>query len=349
MQKEIPIKIKDSQSNLEKIKAELARYQARLNQFQTHIQQIQARKANISFIMPAYNCADTIEESINSIFNGNFTDGDELIIVNDGSTDHTAKVLEKLRRNYPSIKVFHHPQNRGGAPARNMAVSHVKHSIIFCLDSDNILVPGTVPKLKEFMFTSGADVAVFKEKRFFTERIENYAEGNKWEFKDITTLDDALKTHIFPGASGNYMFTKKSWMRAGGYPELTGYDTHGFGLRQLATGAKMVSMPDSYYYHRQGWESYYIRYSKEHNISLEMAQVLLPFKHLISDQDISYIWGEGKEIWYSEVLESRPISLIESNPCYPSELFYPSWGDISPPVLPVVITMSTLDTNGGGS
>ncbi|MEY3866719.1 MAG: hypothetical protein RLZZ338_610 [Cyanobacteriota bacterium] len=339
MQNKILMKIKDSQSNLEKIKAELARSKARLNQFKTDLQQIQDMKANISFIMPVYNAADTIEESVDSIFNGNFTDGDELIIVNDGSTDDTEKVLEKLSQKYLSIKIFHSPQNQGGAAARNTAVSNAKYSIIFCLDSDNILVARSVPKLKKFMLTSGADVAVFREKRFFIGRIENYAEGNKWEFKDITTWADALKTHIVPGASGNYMFTKESWMRAGGYPEFTGYDTHGFGFRQLATGAKMVSMPDSYYYHRQGWESYYIRYSKEHNISLEMAKVLLPFKHLIAEKDISYIWGEGKETWYSEVLESRPItSSIEGTPCYPSELFYPSWGDISAPVLPAVIT-----------
>ncbi|MEY3866720.1 MAG: hypothetical protein RLZZ338_611 [Cyanobacteriota bacterium] len=340
------MKIEQSQSKLEKMKTELARSQNRLNQVNTDNQKNQDEKNNISFIMPAYNCADTIEESVDSIFNGNFTDGDELIIVNDGSTDDTEKVLEKLRRKYPSIKVFHHPQNRGGAPARNTAVKNATHLLIFCLDSDNILVPGSIPRLKEFMLTSGADVAVFREKRFFNKRIENYA-GVKWEFKDITTWADSLNTHIIPGASGNYLFTKQSWMRAGGYPEFAGgYDTHGFGLRQLATGTKMVSMPDSCYYHRQGWESYYIRYSKEHNISLKIAQVLFPFKHLIAEEDINYIWDEGKEIWYSELLESRPIRLIEGTPCYPSKLFYPSWGDISAPVLPAVITMSTLGTNG---
>ena len=87
--------IQKLQSKLEKIKTELARSQARLNQLNADNQKNQDEKNNISFIMPAYNCADTIEESVDSIFNGNFTDGDELIIVNDGSTDNTEKVLDK--------------------------------------------------------------------------------------------------------------------------------------------------------------------------------------------------------------------------------------------------------------
>ena len=74
--------IQKLQSKLEKIKTELARSQARLNQLNADNQKNQDEKNNISFIMPAYNCADTIEESVDSIFNGNFTDGDELIIVN---------------------------------------------------------------------------------------------------------------------------------------------------------------------------------------------------------------------------------------------------------------------------
>lgn len=54
---------------------------------------------NISFIMPVFNCQDTIEESVESIFQGNFTKGDEVIIVDDASTDNTLKVIKKLLKN----------------------------------------------------------------------------------------------------------------------------------------------------------------------------------------------------------------------------------------------------------
>ena len=301
--------IQKLQSKLEKIKTELARSQARLNQLNADNQKNQDEKNNISFIMPAYNCADTIEESVDSIFNGNFTDGDELIIVNDGSTDNTEKVLEKLRRNYPSIKVLNHPQNRGGASARNTAVRNATHSIIFCLDSDNILVPGSVSKLKSFMLASGADVAVFKELHFFISEKQNVI--HKWVYKDLITLDVFFTGDPIPGASGNYMFTKESWVKAGGYPELAVcLDTHGFGFKQLATGAKMLTCEDLYYYHRQGIESYYVRDSKKHNLSQIMAQIITPFTYLINEEDVRYIYGEGKDTWFAD-LEKRPIRLRE--------------------------------------
>ena len=52
-------------------------------------QKMTGNNSKISFIIPAYNCADTLVESIESIFDGNFEDGDEVIIVNDASTDKT--------------------------------------------------------------------------------------------------------------------------------------------------------------------------------------------------------------------------------------------------------------------
>ena len=60
--------------------------------------------SKISFIIPAYNCADTIVESIDSIFNGNFEDGDEVIIVNDASTDKTWQIINDLQKNTQLLK-----------------------------------------------------------------------------------------------------------------------------------------------------------------------------------------------------------------------------------------------------
>jgi hypothetical protein len=96
----------------------------------------------ISFFIPAYNCAATIEQSVDSIFTNNFSDGDELIIVNDGSSDETDEVLQRLARERNGIRVLQHQRNKGGAAARNNAVEASRHSILFCLDADNLLVPG---------------------------------------------------------------------------------------------------------------------------------------------------------------------------------------------------------------
>jgi FkbM family methyltransferase len=268
---------------------------------------IEKPPTNISFFIPAYNCEETIEESVDSILKGNFEHGDELIIVNDCSTDNTESLLEGLKIKYPFINIFRHETNKGGGSARNTAVQNASHSLLFCLDSDNILVPGSIQKLKEFLINSGADVAAFQEIHFFERSKENII--NKWIYQDQISLADFFSRHDVPGASGNYLFTKESWMRAGGYPESSGaLDTHSFGFRQLATGSKMLTLPNTYYSHRQGIESYFVKFSRTNNSSLILADSIAPFAYLIADADWQYMCGEGRDNWY-ENINQRPIYL----------------------------------------
>lgn len=268
---------------------------------------VEKQAVNISFFIPAYNCEKTLEEAVDSILKGNFEQGDELIIVNDCSVDNTAGILESLKTKYPFIKIFRHETNKGGGAARNTAVQNASNPLLFCLDSDNILVPGSIQKLKEFLVNSGADVAAFQEIHFFEGRKENII--NKWIYQDKITLADFFSRHDVPGASGNYLFTKESWVRAGGYSESSGaLDTHTFGFRQLATGSKMLTLPHTYYCHRQGIESYFVRFSRTNNLSLTLADIIAPFAHLIADADWQYMCGEGKDNWY-ENIKQRPINL----------------------------------------
>src|SRR5437016_1272399 len=111
--------------------------------------------SQISFIMPAYNCAGSIEAAISSIVDGNHVAGDEIVVVNDGSTDSTASVGQKIAAALPYVQVIAHGSNRGGGAARNTAIDRARHPLIFCLDADNVLEPGSVRKLVRFMSDCG--------------------------------------------------------------------------------------------------------------------------------------------------------------------------------------------------
>ncbi|EKE02193.1 MAG: hypothetical protein ACD_20C00413G0017 [uncultured bacterium] len=262
---------------------------------------------NISFFIPAYNCEATLAESVDSIMKSNFEDGDELIIVNDGSTDNTAKVLQILKEKYPVIKIIDHIENKGGGAARNTAIKNAKNEILFCLDSDNILENDSIYKLKRYLIENNADVATFQYVHYFKENINEII--YKWQFKPmVISLADFFAGHISPPSSGNYMFTKKSWEKAGGYPEFTWLDAWGFGFRQLATGSKMLVLSNTYYYHRFGHESYYIRGSKSSNISLVAAEIIEPYKDLLSEKSCNYIFGKGKNKWLEEC-KKKPVKV----------------------------------------
>lgn len=263
----------------------------------------------ITFIVPAYNCESTITESLRSIIDGNLMYGDEIVITNDFSTDRTPAILDSFRQKNSFITVLNHKWNKGGAAARNTAVAQARNRLIFCLDSDNVLVEGSVEKLKRYLIEQSADVASFQELHYFNNCISEVT--HRWVFKQgQITFADCLAGFVVPIASGNYLFTKESWLRAGGYPEFAGaLDAWGFGLRQVATGSKMVVLPDSFYFHRYGHESYWVMDSKKDNISLTALQIVIPYIDLIVDKDINYIVGcKGRRVWF-EQLEKRPLRL----------------------------------------
>ncbi len=263
----------------------------------------------LSFVMPAYNAQDFLEESVLSIMEGNFYERDELVIVDDGSTDSTLEIIQKLGDRYPGIVITSHSRNKGTSAARNTAVEIAKNDLIFCLDADNILYPGSVFLLRRALKRYGVDAISFRELRFFQDSITSIS--HKWKFKaGRITLADCLAGNVNPCCSGNYLYTKESWEKAGGYPEFAlGLDAWGFGIRQLASGSQMMVVRGTFYYHRVGHESLWVRESKKGMISLIALQVLIPFLHLIVDEDVDYIMGrEGRNTWF-ENLESRPLHL----------------------------------------
>ncbi len=266
------------------------------------------QKKSISYFIAAYNCQDTILEAIKSIFNDNFIDGDELIIVNDCSTDSTSKILEKLTKIYP-IKVINHVVNKGGGSTRNTAIENSKNSLLFCLDSDNILEKGTVGELKNYLVKTKSDISSFEEIKYFKSTINSVT--HSWIFdQPFYTLADVFSKHKVPGASGNYLFTKNSWLKANYYPVSVGaLDTWGFGFKQLASGSMMTVLPNSYYYHRYGHDSYWVRESRNGNISLKAFTIILPYLNCINPEDIEYILSKKNRHSWFEKMDKRPIRL----------------------------------------
>ncbi len=92
----------------------------------------------ISFIIPCYNDAGTIAQTVGSIFESWQGDRFEVIVANDASTDHSAAELEKLKAQYP-ICVEHNPANMGKAETLNRTATLAAHEVIVFVDADTSL------------------------------------------------------------------------------------------------------------------------------------------------------------------------------------------------------------------
>ena len=99
----------------------------------------------ISVIVPLYNKEKEIERTILSVLNQNFSDF-ELLIVNDGSTDHSLDVVKEIKDN--RIRIISQ-QNAGVSAARNRGISEAQGEYILLLDADDILLSGVFDSIKE--------------------------------------------------------------------------------------------------------------------------------------------------------------------------------------------------------
>lgn len=259
---------------------------------------------NISFVIPAYNCEQFIEQAVHSIFETNFSKGDEVVICDDGSFDDTEEILNRLVKIYTDIKLLKHKTNRGGGAARNTAVDFASNELIFCLDSDNMLPKGVIAPLKQFMLDNNADMAAFANVHFFREDIDKVEKVLSYT-QGPYPLQDYLSQIDVPGGDGNYLYTKAAWKKVGGYPEFAhAMDTWGFGLRMAAEEFKSILFSEKYYFHRVGHGSYWDR-CKGLPISKIALQLLIPYLDKIVDTDIKYIFNNSSS-WYRNI-EKRPV------------------------------------------
>lgn len=115
-------------------------------------------KPEVSVIIPAYNSKDYIARSIDSALASNFDDL-EIIIVNDGSTDDTQKIIDWYAANYPNI-VSLQKENGGVADARNFGIKEAKGKYIAFLDNDDMLRPNMITELYNTIVKNNCDIAI---------------------------------------------------------------------------------------------------------------------------------------------------------------------------------------------
>lgn len=92
----------------------------------------------VSVVIPAYNSADTIVDTLRSALDQKFREH-EIIVVNDGSPD--TERLERVLRPHIEDIIYIRQRNSGAGPARNLGIEHARGNIIAFLDADDVWLP----------------------------------------------------------------------------------------------------------------------------------------------------------------------------------------------------------------
>ena len=118
----------------------------------------------VSVIIPAYNAAPYLAESIESVLAQTYKNY-EILVVNDGSSDETISVAKKFE---PHIKLFSQ-ENGGPASARNLAIKYAAGEYLAFLDSDDFWLPDTLMAQVEYLDSNPQIGLVYGEAIMFTQ------------------------------------------------------------------------------------------------------------------------------------------------------------------------------------
>ena len=173
------------------------------------------QKKLVSIIIPCYNQAQYLEESVQSAVNQTYPEI-EIIIINDGSRDDTQGVAEKLQKKHPKIVRIIQKVNEGLSEARNSGIKEAIGNYILPLDADDSIDKSMISKCMEEMINTDADIV-------YTD-IKCFGVQNNIFIQKATNVSDILYRN-YPSSSS--LYKQKVWEKLPSYLMISGITATG--------------------------------------------------------------------------------------------------------------------------
>ena len=177
----------------------------------------------ITVVIPAYNYADYIEDCLESVLKQSHP-ADEIIVVDDESTDNTKEVVAK----YPVKYIYQ--KNKGLSGARNTGIKAATSQYIMCLDADDMLRPDAI---KEHLAIAEPMAIAQCGLMYFGIEVAHFRPPG-------ATLESLSKSNT---VYCNSVFSKELWEKVGGYDESEtmrlGWEDYLFWFECVKAGAKV--------------------------------------------------------------------------------------------------------------
>ncbi|SHI04122.1 Glycosyl transferase family 2 [Butyrivibrio fibrisolvens DSM 3071] len=140
-------------------------------------------KPKITVIIPAYNIENLITRCVESVVNQTYPkELTQIIVVDDGSTDNTGKIIDELASKYDNVTALHE-ENGGSSKARNYALSKAEGDFIGFVDSDDYVEPFMYEKLVDALVRNNALMAQTGRDEIAEDgsKLPNVVEVPQWE------------------------------------------------------------------------------------------------------------------------------------------------------------------------
>lgn len=217
----------------------------------------------ISVIVPIYNAEKYLEKCIKSIVNQTY-DNIELILVNDGSTDNSEKIINKYINSKETEVIYVKKENGGLSDARNFGLKYATGDYYAFIDSDDYIERKTLEELSRYM-EENYDMIKMKIKKVDEEG--NVLEENFSPIFTDKSGEDAFEILLgqdkMTEVAWGYIYRAKFW-KENKFEYAKGLYHEDFGLTPLIMlNAKKVASTDIYGYNYVQTNNSMVRDNKE--------------------------------------------------------------------------------------
>lgn len=240
-----------------------------------------------SIIIPVYNTAPYLAACLDSVFAQPLEA--EVVCVNDGSTDHSAEILQAYSRRYPQMVVLTQT-NAGLSAARNAGIQVATGEYVLFLDSDDCLQPAALAELEKAV-ADNPDIVAFNSTLWFTEnaeeeRIEPNTLFNHTEIGVFNRGMDYLRHFVQrrgwgPSAACFYAYRRKMLEENRlSFPVGMLHEDELFVPQALCMAGRVVTLPQSLYLYRMRTTSIvHDQRPRNTDDKLKIADLLYQFFH----------------------------------------------------------------------
>ena len=257
----------------------------------------------ISVIVPSYNSENFISKTLDCLLSQSLKDI-QIVVVNDGSTDSTGKIIEAYAEKHSNIlPVFQ--ENAGVSAARNNGIDRAEGEYILFLDSDDLLGENALEQMCNALDESQADIALCRVESFGISRASNPVVDSLVKDKSIDCYDKRLLWNFLVS---NKCYRAKT-LKASGvrFPEMKYSEDGAFFMQFVHTAKPKIT----------GVENAVFRYRRHtlsvtHKVNVPLLQDFSKSMEMIYSCAESNFSGsaKGKEDYLQEIIFKNYSALI---------------------------------------
>jgi len=198
-------------------------------------------RPRFSVVVPAYEAASTLGETLDAIMAQAFSDW-QCVVVDDGSSDDTLVIATAYAQCDPRFRVVHQ-SNQGTAGAYNAGVSSAVGDFVVICSADDILLPEHLSRMSAFINSEGG-YDIYSSNGYFwwpgESRAPVYEDGEGKVVHSLELADVIHRCFFSVGAT----YRRDLYAAVGGYRLGVYGEDYDFWLRALASGARHRYLPE---------------------------------------------------------------------------------------------------------